>query len=98
MWSRLEEKISKFGYRPYTGSVLHELEEEEEKIEILRGHSEKLAISFILLKMSKGATLRVDCHNAAKLISKVVERERVVRDNKLFHNFKHGLCSCGDYW
>ncbi|KAL6281491.1 hypothetical protein ACE6H2_018372 [Prunus campanulata] len=106
MWSRLEEKISKFGYRPNTGSVLHELEEEEEKIEILRGHSEKLAISFGLLKMSKGATLRicknlricVDCHNAAKLISKVVEREIVVRDNKRFHHFKHGLCSCGDYW
>ncbi|XP_007210984.2 pentatricopeptide repeat-containing protein At1g18485 [Prunus persica] len=106
MWSRLEEKISKFGYRPNTGSVLHELEEEEEKIEILRRHSEKLAISFGLLKMSKGATLRicknlricVDCHNAAKLISKVVEREIVVRDNKRFHHFKHGLCSCGDYW
>ncbi|BFG32720.1 hypothetical protein CerSpe_189940 [Prunus speciosa] len=70
MWSRLEEKISKFGYRPNTGSVLHELEEEEEEeIEILRRHSEKLAISFGLLKMSKGATLRVDYHNAAKLIS-----------------------------
>lgn len=105
MWTRLEEKISELGYKPNTDSVLHELEEEE-KIEILRGHSEKLAISFGLLKMNKGATLRVcknlriciDCHNAAKLISKAVERDIVVRDNKRFHHFKDGLCSCGDYW
>ncbi|KAM1259940.1 hypothetical protein ACFX2I_039235 [Malus domestica] len=106
MWARLEEKISEFGYKPDTGCVLHELGEDE-KVEILRGHSEKLAISFGLLKTSRSrTTLRVcknlricvDCHNAAKLISKVVEREIIVRDNKRFHHFKHGLCSCGDYW
>ncbi|KAJ4713271.1 Pentatricopeptide repeat-containing protein [Melia azedarach] len=105
MWGRLEKKISKIGYKPYTEAVLHELEEEE-KINILRGHSEKLAISFGLLKTTKGITLRVcknlricvDCHNAAKLISKVVEREIIVRDNKRFHHFRDGFCSCGDYW
>lgn len=105
MWKRVEKKISKLGYKPNTSCVLHELEEEE-KIEKLRGHSEKLAISFGLLKMSKGSTIRVcknlriclDCHNAAKLISKAVEREIIVRDNKRFHHFKHGLCSCSDYW
>ncbi|XP_004301089.1 PREDICTED: pentatricopeptide repeat-containing protein At1g18485-like [Fragaria vesca subsp. vesca] len=105
MWTRLEERISKLGYTPNTDSVLHELDYAE-KIEILRGHSEKLAISFGLLKMNKGATVRVcknlriclDCHNAAKLISKAVEREIIVRDNKRFHHFKDGLCSCGDYW
>ncbi|KAL6175379.1 hypothetical protein ACLB2K_052020 [Fragaria x ananassa] len=105
MWTRLEERISKLGYTPNTDSVLHELDDGE-KIEILRGHSEKLAISFGLLKMNKGATLRVcknlricvDCHNAAKLISKAVEMEIIVRDNKRFHHFKDGLCSCGDYW
>ncbi|EXB74341.1 hypothetical protein L484_001550 [Morus notabilis] len=105
MWKRVEKKISKLGYKPNTSCVLHELEEEE-KIEKLRGHSEKLAISFGLLKMSKGSTIRVsknlriclDCHNAAKLISKAVEREIIVRDNKRFHHFKHGICSCSDYW
>ncbi|GMN65428.1 hypothetical protein TIFTF001_034501 [Ficus carica] len=105
MWKRLEEKISDLGYRPDTSCVLHELEEEE-KIERLRGHSEKLAISFVLLKTSKGSTIRVcknlriclDCHNAAKFISKTVEREIIVRDNKRFHHFKDGLCSCSDYW
>ncbi|KAG7979272.1 hypothetical protein I3843_05G122000 [Carya illinoinensis] len=105
MWKRLEEKISEIGYKPNTDSVLHELSEEE-KIEALRGHTEKLALSFGLLKTTKGATLRicknlricVDCHNVAKLISKVVAREIVVRDNKRFHLFKDGFCSCGDYW
>ncbi|PON84359.1 DYW domain containing protein [Trema orientale] len=104
-WKSLEEKITDLGYRPNTSCVLHELEEEE-KIERLRGHSEKLAISFGLLKTSKGSTIRVcknlriclDCHNAAKFISKAVEREIVVRDNKRFHHFKDGLCSCADYW
>lgn len=105
MWRRLEEKISGIGYVHDTGSVLHDLREEE-KIEILRGHSEKLAISFGLLKTTEGVTLRVsknlricgDCHNAIKLISKVVHRKIVVRDNKRFHHFSNGLCSCGDYW
>ncbi|KAK8357811.1 hypothetical protein V6Z11_A05G445600 [Gossypium hirsutum] len=105
MWRRLEEKIRKIGYKPNTDSALHELAEDE-KIEVLRGHSEKQAICVGLLRTSKGETLRinknlricVDCHNAAKLISKVVEREIVIRDNKRFHHFRNGFCSCGDYW
>ncbi|KAJ8637306.1 hypothetical protein MRB53_011573 [Persea americana] len=105
MWNVLEEKIRGMGYIPDTGLVLHELEEEE-KVEVLRGHSEKLAITFGLLKTGKGTTVRVcknlrmcgDCHNAAKLVSKATEREIVVRDNKRFHHFRDGLCSCGDYW
>ncbi|KAL1291296.1 hypothetical protein HN51_059844 [Arachis hypogaea] len=104
-WVKLEKKISKIGYKPDTSCVLHELEEEE-KIKILKSHSEKLAISFGLLHTAEGTTLRVcknlricvDCHNAIKLVSKVVEREIIVRDNKRFHHFKSGLCSCGDYW
>ena len=104
-WRRLEVKISSIGYTPDTGSVLHDLEEED-KIGILRGHSEKLAISFGLLNTAKGLPVRVyknlricgDCHNAAKFISKVVNRDIVVRDNKRFHHFRDGICSCGDYW
>ncbi|KAH7667846.1 Tetratricopeptide-like helical domain-containing protein [Dioscorea alata] len=101
----LKEKIQKSGYIPDTSCVLHELKEEE-KVEILQRHSEKQAIAFGLLKMSHGMTLRVfknirmckDCHNTAKLVSKVVERQIIVRDNKRFHHFSHGICSCGDYW
>ncbi|OVA12533.1 Pentatricopeptide repeat [Macleaya cordata] len=105
MWRVLEDKIRGIGYVPDTSSVLHELDEGE-KEELLRGHSEKLAIAFGLLKMTKGATVRVcknlriccDCHNAAKLVSKVMQREIIVRDNKRFHHFRDGVCSCRDYW
>ena len=101
----MEKKISKIGYKPDTSCVLHELEEEG-KIKILKSHSEKLAISFGLLNTAKGTTLRVcknlricvDCHNAIKLVSKVVKRDIIVRDNKRFHHFKNGLCTCGDFW
>lgn len=104
-WIKLEKKISNIGYKPDTSCVLHELEEEE-KIKILKSHSEKLAISFGLLNTAKGTTLRVcknlricaDCHSAIKLVSKVVERDIIVRDNKRFHHFRHGFCTCGDYW
>ncbi|MED6207258.1 Pentatricopeptide repeat-containing protein, partial [Stylosanthes scabra] len=81
-WIKLEKKISRIGYKPDTSCVLHELEEEE-KIKILKSHSEKLEISFGLLHTAEGTTLRVcknlriciDCHNAIKLVSKVVKRE-----------------------
>lgn len=105
MWNRLEKQIVEIGYTPDSSCVLHELEEVE-KIKILKGHSEKLAISFGFLKTKEGTTLRIsknlricrDCHNAAKFISKAAKREIVIRDNKRFHHFKNGICSCGDYW
>ncbi|KAH0877788.1 hypothetical protein HID58_065182 [Brassica napus] len=89
IWSVLEREIGKMGYRPDTSSVQHDLSEEE-KTEQLRGHSEKLAITYGLIRTSEGTTLRVyknlricvDCHNAAKLISKVMEREIVKQQEK----------------
>ncbi|KAJ0571459.1 putative tetratricopeptide-like helical domain superfamily, DYW domain-containing protein [Helianthus annuus] len=105
MWRKLENDITRYGYKPDTKCVLHELTEDE-KVDILRGHSEKLAVSFGLLRACKGRTLRIyknlriceDCHNAIKLVSKAVDREIIVRDNKRFHRFRHGRCSCADYW
>lgn len=104
-WAILEEKISQMGYVPDTESVLHEVDEVE-RLKMLRGHSEKQAIVFGLLNTSEAVKIRLfknirmcrDCHNATKLISKVVGREIVVRDNKRFHHFGDGLCSCRDYW
>uniref|UniRef100_A0ACD5WL63 Uncharacterized protein n=1 Tax=Avena sativa TaxID=4498 RepID=A0ACD5WL63_AVESA len=105
MWHGLEERIRGIGYVPDTTVVLHELEEEE-KVEALRWHSEKQAIAFGLMRTARTTKVRVfknirmckDCHNAAKLISKVSGREILVRDKKRFHHFKDGICSCGDYW
>lgn len=93
------------GYMPDTDYVLHDVEEEE-KERSLYYHSEKLAIAFGLLNTPSCTTIRViknlrvcgDCHNAIKYISKVCQREIVLRDANRFHRFKGGICSCADYW
>ncbi|CAN8283852.1 unnamed protein product [Cochlearia groenlandica] len=102
---KLWDEIKRMGYVPDTASVLHDLEEEV-KEQILRHHSEKLAIAFGLISTPDKTTLRImknlrvcnDCHRAIKFISKLVGREIIVRDATRFHHFKDGLCSCKDYW
>eukprot|EP01018_Ginkgo_biloba_P026308 Gb_39300 [translate_table: standard] len=102
---RLDVKMKEAGYVPDTNYVLHDIEEEH-KENALSTHSEKLAIAFGLISTPNGTPIRViknlrvcgDCHTAAKLISKIAEREIIVRDANRFHHFKHGLCSCKDYW
>ncbi|KAJ7514015.1 hypothetical protein O6H91_23G022500 [Diphasiastrum complanatum] len=101
----LKHKMSEAGYVPDTSLVLHNVEEEK-KEQLLLAHSEKLAVAFGLISTPSGTPLRVmknlrvcpDCHNAMKFISKIVNREIVVRDSNRFHHFKEGCCSCGDYW
>ncbi|KAF8048390.1 hypothetical protein N665_2532s0005 [Sinapis alba] len=102
---KIWDEIKKMGYIPDTASVLHDLEEEV-KEQILRHHSEKLAIAFGLISTPDKTTLRImknlrvcnDCHTAIKFISKLVGREIIVRDATRFHHFKNGFCSCRDYW
>lgn len=101
----LYEKIRGVGYTPDLSCVLHDVDDEQ-KERILLGHSEKLAIAFGLMFTSQGGILRVtknlricvDCHNFAKFVSKVTERELSVRDSKRFHLMANGSCSCGDFW
>ncbi|KAJ9132049.1 hypothetical protein P3X46_034563 [Hevea brasiliensis] len=101
----LSERMKKEGYVPDTSCVLHNVDEEEKET-LLCGHSEKLAIAFGILNTPPGTTIRVaknlrvcnDCHAATKFISKLVDREIVLRDVRRFHHFKNGTCSCGDYW
>ncbi|GKV12135.1 hypothetical protein SLEP1_g23325 [Rubroshorea leprosula] len=105
MMAKIWEEIRKMGFVPDTKSVLHDLEEEV-KEQILRHHSEKLAIAFGLISTPENTTLRImknlrvcnDCHSAIKYISKLSHREIIVRDATRFHHFKDGLCSCRDYW
>ncbi|XP_010271478.1 PREDICTED: pentatricopeptide repeat-containing protein At1g25360 [Nelumbo nucifera] len=102
---KLGLEMRKLGYIPDTKYVLHDVESEHKEY-ALSTHSEKLAVAFGLLKLPRGATVRVlknlricgDCHTAFKFMSKVVEREIVVRDGKRFHHFRDGECSCGNYW
>lgn len=98
-------EMRKLGFVPDTKHVLHDMEAEH-KEHALATHSEKLAVAYGLMRLPRGATVRVfknlricgDCHSAFKFMSKVVGREIVVRDGKRFHHFKDGECSCGNFW
>ncbi|CAK7322962.1 unnamed protein product [Dovyalis caffra] len=80
--------------------------EMEEKEQALFLHSEKLAFCFGLISTKPGAPLYIfknlricqDCHSAIKIASKIYNREIIIRDRNRFHCFKHGSCSCSDYW
>lgn len=93
------------GYIPDTRYVLHDIDEAA-KEQALMYHSERLAIAYGLISTPARTTLRIiknlricgDCHNAIKIMSKIVGRELIVRDNKRFHHFRDGKCSCNDYW
>ncbi|EEF49013.1 putative pentatricopeptide repeat-containing protein At3g49142 [Ricinus communis] len=98
-------KMKELGYMPETDSALHDVEEEDKEYH-LAVHSEKLAVAFAIINTKPGTPIRVtknlrvcgDCHVAAKLISKIAEREIIIRDTHRFHHFQEGCCSCGDYW
>ncbi|KAG0451307.1 hypothetical protein HPP92_026512 [Vanilla planifolia] len=97
--------VKEQGYVPDTRYVLHDIDQEA-KEQALLYHSERLAIAYGLISTPARTPLRIiknlricgDCHNAIKIMSKIVGRELIVRDNKRFHHFKDGKCSCGDYW
>ncbi|XP_021753713.1 pentatricopeptide repeat-containing protein At2g41080 [Chenopodium quinoa] len=101
----LMSDIKECGYVPDTGSVLQDMDTEA-KEQNLAQHSERLAIAFALMITPPGFPIRVmknlrvcdDCHVAIKYISRIKDREIIVRDTSRFHHFKNGECSCSDYW
>ncbi|XP_019158619.1 PREDICTED: pentatricopeptide repeat-containing protein At3g24000, mitochondrial isoform X3 [Ipomoea nil] len=105
MWKKMTEKIKEIGYVPDTSHALWFMDQQERE-ERLQEHSEKLALAFGLLNTPAGSTIRIkknirvcsDCHTAFKFVSKVVDREIILRDTNRFHHFCNGSCSCGDYW
>ncbi|KAM3386004.1 hypothetical protein ACQJBY_009576 [Aegilops geniculata] len=105
MLAEIAERLRRQGYVPHTSNLLADIEEEEKEA-ALNYHSERLAIAFALLKCLPGTPIRIvknlrvcgDCHLVIKLISKVYDREIIVRDRSRFHHFKGGECSCKDYW
>ncbi|OVA15670.1 Pentatricopeptide repeat [Macleaya cordata] len=98
-------KMKSLGYVPDYSYVLQDVEDDE-KEHILTSHSERLAIAFGIISTPPKTPLWIfknlrvcgDCHNATKFISKITEREIIVRDSNRFHHFRNGACSCGDYW
>nr|GMC71288.1 putative pentatricopeptide repeat-containing protein At3g15930 [Ipomoea batatas] len=108
IYSKIEEVVGDLklaGYVPDTSEVYMDIGEEEKEKSVSR-HSEKLAIAFALMSSGPGFTIRVvknlrmciDCHEVAKLISRIYGRKLIVRDKTRFHHFMDGSCSCKDYW
>ncbi|KAF7847735.1 hypothetical protein BT93_L2680 [Corymbia citriodora subsp. variegata] len=101
----LKTEVEASGYVPDTSCILRDVDESV-KVKLLWGHSERLAVAFGLFCTPAGSLIRIiknlrvcnDCHNVTKYISKIVQREIVVRAANRFHQFKNGKCSCNDYW
>src|SRR5690606_11824915 len=88
-------------HKPQIGWVLKEMSVEDMEASLCF-HSEKIALAYKLLvtepkgdiKIYKNLRICVDCHEAIKQLSKLLERDISVRDMKLWHHFKEGQCSC----
>ncbi|KAG8377706.1 hypothetical protein BUALT_Bualt08G0060700 [Buddleja alternifolia] len=101
----LNNEAKEAGYVPDTRFVVHDLDQEAKEKSLLY-HSERLAIAYGLISTPPGSTLRIiknlricgDCHNFIKILSSFEKRVFIVRDNKRFHHFKDGVCSCRDFW
>lgn len=102
---KLSTRMKEEGYVPDTNFVLHDVEEEQ-KEQNLSHHSEKLAVAFGIIATPPGTPVKVfknlricgDCHTAFKFISRIAQREIIVRDSSRFHRFKDGVCTCGGFW
>ncbi|KAF8104497.1 hypothetical protein N665_0171s0005 [Sinapis alba] len=106
-WRAVRRKLEGKGYVPELEDMLLDLADDEEREAIVQHqHSEKLAVTYGLMKTKPGTTIRImknlrvckDCHRVMKLISKIYKRDIVMRDRTRFHHFRDGKCTCGDYW
>ncbi|XP_071700945.1 pentatricopeptide repeat-containing protein At4g32450, mitochondrial-like [Rutidosis leptorrhynchoides] len=100
----LKEVMMEAGYVPYT-KVVHSDVDQESKEEDVLLHDEKRALSLLLLTTPARSPVRIiknlyvcrDCHDALKIISKIVGRSIVVIvDHWRIHRFNNGACSCGE--
>ncbi|CAN4104504.1 unnamed protein product [Withania somnifera] len=98
-------RLKEVGYVPDTNFVLQDLEDEQMEDSLLY-HSEKIAVVFGMMSLSREKTIRIrknlricgDCHLFAKLLAQIECRSIVIRDPIRYHHFQDGVCSCGDYW
>jgi pentatricopeptide repeat protein len=103
--NRLIRRVTDLGYVPQTEFVMQDLESEQ-KEDLLKYHSEKLAVAFGTMNSMEGKPVRImknlricgDCHSFVKLVSKSEDKVIIIRDPVRFHHFQDGVCSCGDYW
>ena len=108
IYSKLDQLVEKLRMMGYKAEIAHDLHyvEESRKDELLRHHSEKLALTFGLMCLPSNAPIRImknlricgDRHSFMKIASRCLGREIIVRDTKRFHHFKNGFCSCREFW
>ncbi|KAM1528417.1 hypothetical protein ACFX1Z_017774 [Malus domestica] len=63
--------------------------------------AERVAQQLLELSLHKSRQSHLvhsDCHTATKLISKVYDREIIVRDRNRCQRFRDGSCCCNDFW
>ncbi|KAI9194142.1 hypothetical protein LWI28_003465 [Acer negundo] len=92
-------KLKSFGHVTNKSLLLQLVDEEDMKEQALNLHSEKLAIAFGLISTSPSQPIRIvknlrvcgDCHTVAKLISKLNDREILLRDRYRFHHLVVGI-------
>ncbi|KAL6289230.1 hypothetical protein ACE6H2_006740 [Prunus campanulata] len=108
IYSKLDcliEELKIMGYKAETEHDLHYVGENR-KHELLRHHSEKLALTLGLMCLPSNASIRImknlricgDCHSFMKIASSCTGKEIIVRDTNRFHHFKNGCCSCREFW
>ncbi|KAL6603521.1 hypothetical protein ACP70R_043882 [Stipagrostis hirtigluma subsp. patula] len=105
MLEEIARRLKSAGYSPITSKITVDVDEEEKEHALL-AHSEKMAIAFGLISLAPNLPIHImknlrvceDCHSAIKLISKLWNREIIVRDRSRFHHFRDGVCSCNDFW
>jgi pentatricopeptide repeat protein len=95
---------NEFQYTPDLKCVLKRLPTREEKVKHLWRHSEKIALGVGLLNTSgtveitKNLRMCLDCHTAAKLISRITQRTLIINDTFRGHRFENGVCDCNDFY
>jgi len=98
-------KLATYGYVPDTSWVLWDIKEEAKKIKLCY-HSEKMALAFAIINSSpndhifitKNLRMCPDCHAATAAISVLENRDISIRDANRWHHFRHGTCSCNNFW
>lgn len=102
----IKDRLKVMGYLPDYSQAPLVNEQGDTKQHSLGLHSERIALAFGLLSKNPGVPIRIfknlrvcnDCHKVFKLISTAFDVEIIMRDRARFHHFKHGTCSCMDYW
>ncbi|KAL4205549.1 hypothetical protein AMTRI_Chr01g115180 [Amborella trichopoda] len=104
-WLEIRSKVYSFGAGDHSNPQTRGMHEKLEEL-TYSYHSEKLTMAFGLLNLPVDAPVRIiknlrtciDCHSFMALVTKLLDREIVVRDSSRFHTFREGICTCGGYW